>query len=472
MGLINMEHDIVDLDEGRKKISIQISTAELELESEAILKELAKDAVLPGFRKGKVPLAHLKSQLGAEKIRADALNNALPKYLTQLIEEEDLDAIGVTDLKVTSGQTEGPLEFEAVIELRPELEVKGYKDLEVKIPPVQPTEEEIKEIQKSYLKSFGKLEDVGRQSIKGDHLTIDLHSSYNGEEVEGMNVSDFVYELGAPSPIEELEKELLAKKVGDILEFNSKHPVENGNMRVKVLVKKVQENKIPELTEDLVKDISEFETVKELEEDILVQIKESKRKSMWQVLQGKVLEELEKLISQPLPEALIDGEVQAMQRRMPEGANLEGIQTQLREQAVSSVKIDLGLRAIARQEKIEVSQSQLDVEVEKVKQQIAEMPNDPSMPDLQPNIESINMALTRQRTLNWLIKHNHILDENNLEVDANELMPEGMDDEEPAGNENASNENANNLNTGANKDENKAEKGFNKGKELELEDDK
>ncbi len=456
-----MKCQVADLPEGKKKLSIQVSAAELEAESDAILKELAKDAVLPGFRKGKVPVDHLKSQLGQEKVRTDALNNALPKYLTLAIQEEKLDAIGVTDLKVTSGQTDGPLEFEATVELRPELEIKDYKNLAIKIPPVQPTKEEIAEIQKSYLKSFGKLEDVGRQSMKGDHITIDLHSTYNGEEVQGMNVSDFVYELGTPSPITEMENELLAKKPGDILEFNSRHPTEDGNMRVKVLVKKIQENKTPELTEDLVKEISEFETVKELEEDMLVQIKESKRNNVWQVLQGKALEELEKLVNQPLPEALINNEIRTIEQQMPEGANLESIKDQIREQAISSSKIDLGLRSIIKQEKIEVSPAQLENEVEKVRQQIAKMPKDSSGADLQPSIENISVALLRQNALNWLIKHAHIEDDNNLEVDVNDVMPEGMDAQEPVDKENTK------ESTSPNMDENKADKGLNKEKESE-----
>lgn len=428
-----MECQVTDLGQNKKKFLIELSEGDFSSELEAVLKEMAKVAEFPGFRKGKVPVNHLRAQIGKEKLRADALGQALPKYLQEAIDSKSVDAIAVSDVQVLTGLQEGAsVSFEANVEVRPELKLKGYSDIKVTVPPISPTPEEIAEIEANYLKSFGDLKDVSRSAIKGDHLTIDLHSTFNGEDVEGMNVSDYVYEIGFRSVIEEMDKELTGSKVGDILEFNAPHPGEEGNMRVRVFVKKIQENKLPTLDNELVKKISEFETTEEFREDMVTQIKESKRNSIVRVAQDKILEELVKLSTDPIPEALIENEIEQLKAGFPEEHHAE-LEAQMKEQAVNTAKIDLCIRSIIKQEKLEVEGSEVEEAVKMVQEQIEQMAKDSkdkSTLDLQPNIGIIRNNLIQQKAMEWLIEHSHITDENNLEVDAKDLKPPKIKEEE------------------------------------------
>ena len=368
-----MKSTVTDLGDNKKKVLVELSEEDFSKEIQAVLKDIAKTAEFPGFRKGKVPINYLKSQTDEQKVRSDALSNSLPKYLREAITSSSLDAIAVSDVQVIKGIDEGPITFEANVEIRSELDLKGYENLKVTISSVDPTEKEIEEVQNHYLKSFGELIDVDRNAIKGDHLTIDLRSTFNGEDVEGMNVSDYVYELGAQSVIQDLEKELTGSRVGDILEFNSPHPSGDGNMKVNVLLKKIQENKLPELNDKVASEISEFETATEFKQDMLKQIKESKRQSILRLAQDKILEELVKLVTIPISETLIQNEAEVIKSRLSE-EQASQLEKEIQEQAVNSVKIDLCIRAIIKKEKLSVEEEEVNKTVELVQQQIDELP--------------------------------------------------------------------------------------------------
>ncbi len=434
-----MKSTIADIGENKRKLNIELLEDDFEKDLVAFVTEAAKTVELPGFRKGKVPPKHLRSKIGEEQLREDTLSRALPKYIQEAIEEEGLDAIAIIDVKILS---QSPVTFEAEIEIRPEPELRGYESLKITVPPVLPTEEELKEIENNYLKSFGELSEVSRSAIKGDHLTIDLHSTFNGQEVEGMNVSDYVYELGGQSPIEEMEKELTGAKVGDILEFNASHPQEEGNMRVKVLVKKISENKLPELTDDLAKKISEFDTVDEMRQDLKVQVTASKRNSILQLTQERIVQELLKLISIPIPEAMMQNEVESIKSRLPEQQQND---PHIHEHATNTIKIDLAIRAVIRQENLELEEAELNEAVAQIEDQIRlitesnnqnnaknksqnsrqnhKQANKQTPTDLKPDISIISKNLLQQKAMEWLIEHAQITDENNIPVKAEDIKP-------------------------------------------------
>ena len=426
-----MKSELTNLGENKVKLSIEIPEKELAAEILETLKVLGKDVQMPGFRKGKIPPKILENHLGGGYVRERAIGQAIPKYCSEAIESHEVDAVLISEVEIKSGQESGSLGFDATVEVRPELDLTGYRGIKVTVPSIEPTPQEYDQIRKNFLKSFGELNEVNRSAKNGDYITLNLQTNYNGQAVEGLNISDYVYEIGENSPIEEMNKELLNAKVGDALEFNAKHPQEEGNMRMKVLIKKIQENKVPELTDDLVSEISEFTKVQELEESLKDQILTAKRSNIFNAVQQKVMDGLVNLISQPLPEGLLDIEMNSLKSRYAEAGNIP--EDALRQEAVRSVKVDLGLRAVVKGENLTVAPDDLDAALANIELQLAEV-NKKQKADKRLTVdpEGVHSQLLRQKAFEWLIENAELTDEANEPVSIDSIMPKSP---EPEGSE-------------------------------------
>src|SRR2546430_1504005 len=135
---------IVEPLEGNKvKLSVEVDEQEFERALDAAFRKIAREVRVPGFRPGKAPRRILEARLGTEAARQEALRDALPDYYNQALKDHAVDAIAPPEIDITSGQEAGPVIFDAVVEVRPQLNVAGYAGLRVTVPNPKPTEEEI-----------------------------------------------------------------------------------------------------------------------------------------------------------------------------------------------------------------------------------------------------------------------------------------------------------------------------------------
>src|SRR5438477_7152838 len=169
---------VVEPLEGNKvKLSVEVDEQEFERALDQAFRKIAREVRVPGFRPGKAPRRILEARLGKDAARQEALREALPDYYAQALKDNAVDAIAPPEIDLTSGQESGPIAFDAVVEVRPQLHVPGYGGLRVPVPNPNPTDEEI-DAQIDRLRNTGAvLQEVQRPAQPTDNVTIDLKAT-------------------------------------------------------------------------------------------------------------------------------------------------------------------------------------------------------------------------------------------------------------------------------------------------------
>lgn len=382
-----MKSTLEKLPDSKVRISIQLEPEEYKADLSLMFDKLAREVKLPGFRKGKAPRQLLENRLGADYTRLRVIDEILPKYFSEAIRENKIDVIAEPDIKLTSELTDETLTFDVTVEVRPEVQVAGYNSLRVEVPSPDPTEQELAEEIDHFREHFGTLEEVTRPAQEKDRVTIDLSATYNGEPFEPFDAKDYTYVVGSNTTgFEDFDQQLVGSQPGHIFEFNTAHPQEPDSLvRVKALVKKVQQNNLPELTDDFARDASEFDTAEELRAEFAQQIREAKFQHSAEALHQRTQEALIRLVEEPLPEALVAMMTQQaarsfLARLQSMGMDLEtymettrqtaeGFTAAMRAEGETMAKLDLALRAVVRAEGIDVSDDEVFEMYDKVMMQ-------------------------------------------------------------------------------------------------------
>ncbi len=435
-----MESTLASVADGKVKISIHLDQQEMDRAEEAARRRIARQVRLPGFRPGRAPRKVLEARLGAGYIRSEAMQDALPDYYQQAVVRHDVDVIAPPEIDITAGKDDGPVIFDAVVEVRPVVSADGYESLAVDIPNPLPTDDEVDAQIDALRAQFSELETVSRPVVDTDHVTIDVAGSHNGTEVEGLTVADYTYEVGSGAVVPEIDENLRGARAGDILEFNADHPdpSADGLLRFRILVKEVQARILPDLDDDLVQSASEFETVAELRDDVTERLSEAKRAQVRMMLRDRVSEAVAALVVADLPEALISTEVDRrlgdlQQMLQAQNGDLEGylagtgqtveeLREQMSEGAEKSVRLDLGLRAVADAEALEVNDADLQADAEHTAQR---MELDPAEVrdrlDRSGGWSTLRAERRKAMALDWLMDHVTVTDADGAPI-ARELL--------------------------------------------------
>ena len=449
--LFAVESTLAPADGGKVRISIHLDRQEMDAAEEAAYRRIVRQVRLPGFRPGRAPRKVLEARLGAGYIRAEAMQDALGDYYRQAVVRHDVDVIAPPEIDITAGRDEGPVTFEALVEVRPEVTADGYDELTVEIPAPLPTDEEINDRIDALRAQFSELETVNRPSVDTDHVTIDVIGSQNGVEVEGLTVSDYTYEVGSGAVVPEIDENLRGAKPGDILEFNARHPDESVEdlLRFRILVKEVQASILPDLDDDLVRSASEFETVAEFRDDIIEHLSDLKTAQARILLRERVSEAVAGLVVADLPEALIVAEID---RRLDNfdkvlqnqngtlegyleatGQTTEELRDQLREAAEQSVRLDLALRAVADAEALAVDDADLQVEADRTAEHLELDPAEVhDRLDRSGGWSTLRAERRKAMALDWLVDHATVTDPDGAPLARELLRPPGDDEEHEA----------------------------------------
>lgn len=431
-----MNSTVEELDGNKVKVSVSIDETEFDKDIDLAFKRIAQEVNLPGFRRGKAPRRILEARLGQGVAREEALREALPKYYADAVTEHDVDVIAAPELEITGGQEEGPVEFEAVVEVRPVVTVPGYEGLQVTMPSPEPSDEEIQNQIDRMRNLDATVEVVDRPAEEGDTVIIDIVGTLDGEEEDGLTTDDYSYEVGSGIITPEVDEQLSGAKAGDTLSFDATHPDEDEERQLHfdITVKEVKAKVLPELTDEWAAENSDFETVEELENDLRARMVEVRKAQGAGELQEKVGQALAALVEIELPEALVSMELnnrlqdlamrlqaqglQLEQYLMMTGRSQEQLVDELREAAETSSRVDLALRAVAVAEGIDCSDEDLDAEIESVAVRVGEKPAKVRQ-QLERNdqIPAVRSDITKRKALEWLLDHVAIVDEHGEPVD-------------------------------------------------------
>ncbi|MDP1819766.1 MAG: trigger factor [Acidimicrobiales bacterium] len=442
-----MRSTVEPLEGNKVKLSVEVDAEEFEKAVDDAFRKISREINIKGFRRGKAPRRVVESHIGSLAGREQALQDSLPEYYSAAVIEHDVDVIAPPEIDVTDGREGGAIAFDAVVEVRPTIEVPGYGGISVTIERPGVDQEALAAQIDRMRELDSTLADVERPAATGDTVTIDVAGTLDGEAQPGLTADDYSYTVGSGAITPEVDEQLIGAKVGDILEFPATHPDpdESRELQFRVLVKAVKEKVLPELTDEWAGEASEFETVDELRASLAERMTRARKAQAQMALREKVGEALADLVTIELPEPMIAQEmqdrlqdlamrIQAQGIRLEQylamsGTDPEQFSEELRQTATSGVKVDLALRAVADAEGIECTDEDLDEELEGVATRV-EQPVEEVRERFERagQISAVRSDLRKRKALEWLLERAEVLDPDGVAIDRSELELPDEDD--------------------------------------------
>ncbi len=456
-----MKSTVEPLEGNKVKLVVELDEAEFEKDLDAAFVRLSREVRLPGFRPGKAPRKVLEARIGQGYARGEAFREALPNYYSAAVREHEVDVIAPPEIDITGGQEDGIVTFDAVVEVRPSVEVSGYDALEIEIPKLEVTDEDLDEAVDRMRKQFSTLETVERAAEEGDQVVINIAAVHGGEEIPGMTTDDYNYEVGSEATgIEGFDEQLVGASAGETKEFDAPHPdeAEEEPISFSITVTEVQETVLPEPTDEWVSENSEFDTLADLRADYQDKMSRSRVMQGITARRNGLAEKVAELVDEEtVPSAMVDGELENRLQDMAMRLQAQGIEFEqymqltgqdpqamigeMRTQAQVTAKLDLALRAIAVNESIAVTDDELDVELETVAERF-ERSVDQVREELAEagQLPAVKADLLKTKTMDWLLERITLVDEDGQPVSADALeLPddadEDLDEEAAAANE-------------------------------------
>jgi trigger factor len=427
--------------EGNKvKLSVEVDEDEFDKAISQAYRKISREVRIPGFRPGKAPRKVLERRLGSQVGREQALNDALPEYYAQALAEHEVDAIDSPEIDITAGQEDGAVAFDAVVEVRPEVQVPGYGGLRVQITRPTVSDEEVDAQIDRMRQVQSTFADVDRAARDDDAVVIDITGTLDGEQQPGLSADDYSYTVGSGVITPEVDEQLRGAKAGDILEFGAQHPdpEEARELRFRVLVKQVRERVLPDADDEWAAENSEFETIDELRRSIRdrsLVVRQAQAQAQVRQATG---ESLAKLVEDEPPEPLVNHEMrhraQDLALRLqaqgidPEdwlaasGTTNEQLTDDLRGAAETSVKVDLALRAVADAEGIECTDDDLEAELAQVAERVGEKVGRVRQEfERGGQLAAVRSDVRKRKALDWLLEQVEIVDDDGQPIDRADL---------------------------------------------------
>lgn len=421
------------IDKDRVKLRVEVPAEALDDSLARTYKRWANDIKIPGFRKGKVPRQLIDQRVGPEVIREEALRDALPDFYIEALRSEELEAIAPPEIEVVEFETGSPIIFEATVDIRPEINLPDPSTLSVVAPPSGVTDEDVQEQLERLRDRFAELETIQREARRGDYVLIDLQGYQNGELVEGATAPDFLYEVGSGNGPPKLDQEVEGSRPGAILKFNDSVHIHTDDepehdhshmeeISFTVLVKEVKAKKLPGLDDEFAKTVGEFDTLDALKDDLRERLADVKKNVVAEEVRVSVLNALIDASDLEAPEKLVEEEFNHRIEHFTHdlshaGMTMEayGEQVQLTEleirrdiraQAGRSVKAELLLEEIAREQNVEVTDEDLGREIAILAQRTQQQPQEIAKSLAESGrVRALAADIMRRKALDYLVEN-------------------------------------------------------------------
>jgi len=408
----------------RRELELEIPAEEISKAADKVAKELMRVARVPGFRPGKAPITLIKKRF-AEEIKGEVLQTLVPEKVEKAVAEQKLTPVSqpqVDKLDYTDGQ---PVKFRAVFEVLPEFELAGYKNLEIEMPTMDITEEDVNkalEETRERAATFAPVE--GRAVENGDFVQLKLMGTPEGGG-DPLQADNVMCHVGAEETMEPFNANLLGANAGDHKEFVVEYPKDYPDPKLAdkkfhyaADVLGIKTKKLPELNDDFAKDVSDAVSLDELKKKIRESLEHDRDHRQKDLQREKIIAELIKLNDFPVPESLVEHQMDARLERVvrslaqqgvdPRAVNVDWVTLRNRqaERAKEDVKAELIVDKIASAENIDATEEDVTHELEHAASHSNE------------SVDAIRARLTKQgaldrrkaklrsdKTLDWLAQN-------------------------------------------------------------------
>lgn len=366
------------------KLEITVEASKFDEAIKKVYFKSAKYFNIPGFRKGKAPMQIVEKYYGKEIFYEDAFNEVAEVALEEAIKENKLDVVSRPDIDVTQIEKGKDLIFTAVMQTKPEAELGKYKGIEIKKIEYNVTDEDINHELGHMQEHNSRLITIEDRPVeKGDIATIDFEGFVDGKTFEGGKAEGHELEIGSNTFIPGFEDQVIGMKIDEEKDINVKFPEEYFSKELagkdatfKVKVHEIKKKELPELDDEFAKDVSEFDTLKELKADIKAKQEEQNKEKAKYETQDAVIKALCEDIKVDIPSGMIEMEVENMlkdieQRLSYQGLKLEqylqmmgktaeDMKKEYEPQAIDAIKSRLALEAVVKAEKIEATDKEIE----------------------------------------------------------------------------------------------------------------
>jgi len=392
----------------KREIEVEIPAEAVTRETDTLIQKYQKLARLPGFRRGHVPASVIKQRF-SEDIKSEVVDALVPRYFRQETDKLGLIPVSqprVTDLHVHDGE---PLRFKASFEVMPEIKVEGYKELRAEKPEITVTDEEVSESLNSLREQHATFSAIeGRALADGDYAQVSLHGEPKDGEGKPVHMDDILVEIAGKNTMPEFTENLRGTSVGDERTFEVTYPQDTSDQRLAgktftytVKVLGMKQKALPELNDQFAKELGEeFTSLDLVRQRIREGMEQERKHTAEHTAKDKLVDELVKRNEFEVPEALVDRQIdvrlerglralaaQGMRQEDLKKMDLNRLRAGQRDQALQEVKASLLLEKIAEEEHIEVSDAEIDREIEALATQSKQTP------------EAIRARLTRDGAL-------------------------------------------------------------------------
>ena len=405
----------------KREIQVEVPAEEVARTTDSLVLKYQKLARIPGFRTGHVPASIIRKRF-AEDLKSDVVEALVPRYFRQETDKLGMVPVSqprVTDLDVPEG---GPLRFKASFEVLPEIKVQGYKELRAERPSISVTEEEVEQSLNSVREQHATFTAVeGRPLADGDFAQASLNGQPKDGEGKPMHMDEVLVEIGGKNTMPEFTENLRGASTGDEKSFDVVYPADSSDQRLAgktfnytVKVHAIKQKTLPDLNDAFAKELGEFTTLDDVRKRIREGMEHERKHAAERESKDKLVGELVKRNDLEVPESLVERQVdlrlerglralaaQGMRAEDIRKMDLDRLRAGQREQALQEVKAALLLEKIATEEKIEVSDEEIEREINALAQQSKQ------------TAESVRARLTRDGALDRI--RNRIREEKTLD---------------------------------------------------------
>jgi trigger factor len=379
----------------KREISVEIPAAEVARETESQIQRYQKTARLPGFRAGHVPASIIRQRFG-DGLKNDVIEALVPRYFRREAEKQGLIPVSqprVTDLHMHDGE---PLRFKASFEVLPEIQVEGYKELRADKPEIAVTDEDVEQALANVREQHATYTTVeGRVLAEGDFAQASMDGKpKNAADAEAasanpVHMDDVLIEIGGKNTVPEFSANLTGASAGEERTFDVSYPEDIADKRLAaktfiytVKINGIKRKSLPELNDDFAKELGEFSSLDEVRKQIRGNMEAEKRHTAEHAAKDKLVADLVKQNDFEVPESLVDRQIdlrlerglralaaQGMKMEDLKKMDLPRLRAGQRDQAIHDVKSSLLLERIAELEKIEVSDEEVNREIDALAKQ-------------------------------------------------------------------------------------------------------
>ena len=378
------------VEKSQVELTIEVNAAEFEAAVEKAYQKMRRKISVPGFRPGKAPRKMIERMYGAEVFFEEAINIAFPEAYEAAAEQEKLQIVGYPTVEMVGEVTKDGFTFKATTPVYPEVTLGEYKGLKAEKPEVKVLAADVDERLKALADRNTRLVSVDRAAKSGDTAVIDFEGFLDGKPFDGGKGENHNLELGSGSFVPGFEDQVIGMKAGEEKDIDITFP-ENyhedlaGKAVVfKVKVHEVKEKEVPEMDDEFAKDVSEFDTLKDLKADLKKKITEERQKDADRAFEENLMNQVAENITADIPDVMVENQARQyldnfkaqISRQFPyeeykkmTGMDDEKLLADAKEPALRQVKMDLAVAAIIKAENIEASDEDVEAEYKKMAEQ-------------------------------------------------------------------------------------------------------